>query len=98
MITSEQYNVHNIGRNHTTKKTKVTMTRFYSTSQFQCFLIIRIGYMDFMDMHQWFWVSRNDVNVNRDDVDRNFAEHVWQVEHTLNIVWIIQYRIKFVLT
>ena len=57
-----------------------------------------IGYLDFMDMHQWFWVSRNDVNVNRDDVDRNFAVHAWQVEHTLNIVWIIQYRIKFVLT
>ena len=98
MITSEQYNVHNIGRNHTTQKTKVTMTRFYSAAQFQCFFIIQIGYLDFMDMHQWFWVSRNDVNVNRDDVDRNFAVHVWQVEPTLNIVWIIQYRIKFVLT
>ena len=54
MITSEQYNVHNIGRNHTTQKTKVTMTRFYSASQFQCCFIIQIGYLDFMDMHQWF--------------------------------------------
>ena len=45
---------------------------------------IQIGYLDFM--YQWFWVSQNDVNVNRDDVDQNFAVHVWQVEHTLNIV------------
>ena len=28
----------------------------------------------------------NDVNVNRDDVNSNFVVHVWQVEHTLNIV------------
>ena len=38
-----------------------------------------------MDMHQWFRVSRNYVNVNRDDVDQKFAVHVWGVEHTLNI-------------
>ena len=37
-------------------------------------------------MHQWFLVSRTDVNVNRDDVYGNFAVRVWQVEHTLNIV------------
>ena len=37
-----------------------------------------------MDMHKWFWVY--DVNVNWDDVDRNFAVHFWQVEYTLNIV------------
>ena len=37
-------------------------------------------------MHQWFRVSRNDVNVNRDDVDRDFAVHFWQVELTLNII------------
>ena len=47
--------------------------------------IIQIGYLNFMDMHKCFLVSRNDVNVNRDNVDRNFAVHVWQVEHTLNI-------------
>ena len=28
----------------------------------------------------------NDVNVNRDDDDRNFAAYVWQVDHILNIV------------
>ena len=50
------------------------------------FSIIQIGYLDFIDMYQWFWVSRNDVNVHREDVDRNFAVHVWRVEHTLNIV------------
>ena len=42
--------------------------------------------MYYMDMHQWFWLSRTDVNVNRDDVYGNFAVRVWQVEHTLNIV------------
>ena len=26
------------------------------------------------------------MNVNRDDVDRNFAVRVWRIEHTLNIV------------
>ena len=59
MITSEQYSAYNIGRNHTTLKTK--------------------------------------VNVNRDDVDRNFAMHVWQVEHTLNIVlnYLISNKICF---
>ena len=31
-------------------------------------------------------VSSNDVNFNRDDVNSNFVAHVWQVEHTLNIV------------
>ena len=37
-------------------------------------------------MHQWFSLSQNDINVNRDDVDRNFAVHLWQIEHTINIV------------
>ena len=37
MITSEQYSTHNIERNHTTPKTKVTMTHFYDASQLQCF-------------------------------------------------------------
>ena len=40
-------------------------------------------------MHQWFWVSRTDVNVrDRDDVYKNFAVRVWHLheEHTLNIL------------
>ena len=37
MIKSEQYSAHNIGLKHTTQNTKVTMTRFYDASQFQCF-------------------------------------------------------------
>ena len=62
------------------------MTRYYDASSSNAFSIIQIGFLDFMDIHQWFWVFRNDVNFNRDDVDRNFAMRVWQVEHTLNIV------------
>ena len=27
----------------------------------------------------------DDVNVSRDDVDRNFTVHVWPVEHTLKL-------------
>ena len=36
--------------------------------------------------------------VNRDNVDRNFAVHVWQVEHTLNIVLNYSISNKTVLT
>ena len=34
-IKTEQNSAHNIGLNHTTQKTKVTMTRFYDTSELQ---------------------------------------------------------------
>ena len=27
-----------------------------------------------------------DVNVGRDNVDRNFTVHVWRVEHTLKLI------------
>ena len=37
MITSEQYSDHNIGRNHTSQKTKVMMTRLMMY-HFQCFV------------------------------------------------------------
>ena len=39
-----------------------------------------------MDMHEWFRVSWNDVNVNRDDVVRKFTVHVWRVEQIRNNV------------
>ena len=37
-------------------------------------------------MHQWFLVSWNDVNVRRDDIDRNLIVHVWSAGNALKIV------------
>ena len=38
-----------------------------------------------LDGIKFFW---NDVNVRRDDVDRNFIVHVWRAENAIKIVLI----------
>ena len=75
-------------------KTKVTMTHLYDASQFQCLspackssqASISIGYPGFVDMHQCFLVYWDDVNIRRDDIDRNFIVHVWRAVDALTIV------------
>ena len=47
---------------------------------------ISLGYLDFVDMHEWFLVSWNDVYVRRDDIDWNFIVHVKRAEYSLKIV------------
>ena len=37
---------------------------------------ISIGYLDFVDMHQWFLVSWKDIKVRCDDIDVIFIVHV----------------------
>ena len=87
MITSVQYSAHNIGRNQTTQKTKVTVTRFFMIQHISnAFSSSKSVIWTLWTCISGFEYSRNDVNVNRDDVDRNIAVHVWHVEHTLNIV------------
>ena len=37
-------------------------------------------------MHQWYFVSWNDVNVRHGDTDMNLFVHAWRKENFLKIV------------
>ena len=84
-LKSEQYSARCVELKHTTIKTSQSDPFFTMHHSFNVFFpackfaqaSISNDYLDFVDIHQWFWASLNDVNVRRDDIDRNFIVHVW---------------------